>query len=253
MRRGVKTWLTTPSYASAHYTKDYDPELAAKALAPYARRHDRARRHLPDVLSRWSITCEAPLLRMRRFVDASDMVDRIKVIKSAGGDGAGQARARDAGRRHARGVRRGRSPACATPTSRRSRSATASATAARTASISAPRCRSARRRNSANRHLQNRVIQKGDQIALLVEDNGPGRHVHRARPLLRGRRKVPQAMKDEFAFCWRRASLPSTCSSRARPARTSGTRSTPSCARTAGRWRRGSTATARATTWSSGR
>ncbi len=26
----------------------------------------------------------------------------------------------------------------------------------------------------ANRHLQNRVIQKGDQIALLVEDNGPG-------------------------------------------------------------------------------
>ena len=26
----------------------------------------------------------------------------------------------------------------------------------------------------ANRHLQNRVIQEGDQIALLVEDNGPG-------------------------------------------------------------------------------
>src|ERR1022692_1334273 len=33
--RGVKQWLTTPSFASCHYTADYDPELAAKALAPY--------------------------------------------------------------------------------------------------------------------------------------------------------------------------------------------------------------------------
>src|SRR5947199_4495157 len=30
VRRGVKRVLTTPSYASAVYTKDYDPELAAK-------------------------------------------------------------------------------------------------------------------------------------------------------------------------------------------------------------------------------
>ena len=34
--RGVKQILTTPSYASAHYTKDYDPELAASALKPFA-------------------------------------------------------------------------------------------------------------------------------------------------------------------------------------------------------------------------
>src|SRR5215510_9419933 len=34
--RGVKRILTTPSYESAHYTNLYDPELAAKALAPYA-------------------------------------------------------------------------------------------------------------------------------------------------------------------------------------------------------------------------
>src|SRR5262245_40693493 len=33
-RRGVKRILTTPSYASAHFTKDYDPELAATALKP---------------------------------------------------------------------------------------------------------------------------------------------------------------------------------------------------------------------------
>ena len=35
--RGVKRILTTPSYESAHYTQNYDPELAAKALQPYAR------------------------------------------------------------------------------------------------------------------------------------------------------------------------------------------------------------------------
>src|SRR6202012_452242 len=34
MRRGVKQWFSTPSYASCHYTASYDPELAAKALAP---------------------------------------------------------------------------------------------------------------------------------------------------------------------------------------------------------------------------
>src|SRR5437016_5409836 len=36
VRRGVKRWMTTPSYASAHYTASYDPDLAAQALAPYA-------------------------------------------------------------------------------------------------------------------------------------------------------------------------------------------------------------------------
>ena len=35
--RGVKRMLTTPSYESAHFTQNYDPELAAKALQPYAR------------------------------------------------------------------------------------------------------------------------------------------------------------------------------------------------------------------------
>ena len=34
--RGVKTVLGTPSFACAPYTFGYDPELAAKALAPYA-------------------------------------------------------------------------------------------------------------------------------------------------------------------------------------------------------------------------
>ncbi len=53
----------------------------------------------------------------------------------------------------------------------------------------------------ANRHLQNRIIQKGDQIALLVEDNGPGgMYTELGRSCVVGA-KVPQAMKDELAFC----------------------------------------------------
>jgi len=78
--RGVKRIMTTPSYASAHFTKDYDPELAAKALEPYGKGTigllgtyqmsyamvDYVKRHLTGA----------------RFVDASELVDRIKVFKS---------------------------------------------------------------------------------------------------------------------------------------------------------------------------
>ena len=52
----------------------------------------------------------------------------------------------------------------------------------------------------ANRHLQNRIIQEGDQIALLVEDNGPGgMYTELGRSCVVG--KVPQQMKDELDFC----------------------------------------------------
>src|SRR3981189_2740163 len=37
VRRGVKRVLTTPSYAPAVYTNDYNPELAASALKPFAK------------------------------------------------------------------------------------------------------------------------------------------------------------------------------------------------------------------------
>jgi hypothetical protein len=105
----------------------------------------------------------------------------------------------------------------------------------------------------ANRHLQNRVIQNGDQIALLVEDNGPdGMYTELGRSCVGGA-KVSQAMQDELEFCMQARRMTLDLLKPARRARTSGTASTPSCARTAGRWRRGFTATARATTWSSGR
>ena len=79
--RGVKRILTTPSYESAHFTQNYDPELAAKALQPYARATIgfvgiyQLSFALGDyIMKRFSTA---------RFVDASELVDRIKVIKSA--------------------------------------------------------------------------------------------------------------------------------------------------------------------------
>ena len=123
-----------------------------------------------------------------RFVDASDMVDRIKVIKSAEEmelvkraalmqDGAMRAAFAAA----KPGMRDTEVAAVAQHYSQCHGSENGIYLCA-SMPLGTPS-------KFANRHLQNRVIQKGDQIALLVEDNGPGRHVHRARPLLRRRRQ----------------------------------------------------------------
>ena len=196
--RGVKQIFTTPSYASAHYTKDYDPELAAKALKPFATDTigyvgtyqmsfallDYIKRAFPNA----------------GFVDASELVDKIKVIKSAEEmelvkraalmqDGAMRA-----------------AFAAVKPGMRN----TEVAAIAQQYSVSHGSengiylCASmplGRPSKFANKHLQNRVIQKGDQIALLVEDNGPGgMYTELGRSCVVGA-KVPQAMKDELEFC----------------------------------------------------
>src|SRR5215472_2683217 len=81
VRRGVKTWMTTPSFASAYYTAPYDAELAVKALAPYAGGT------IGLVGSYQMSVALVDYLRNGRlsnskFVDASDLVDHVKVIKS---------------------------------------------------------------------------------------------------------------------------------------------------------------------------
>jgi len=49
------------------------------------------------------------------------------------------------------------------------------------------------------RHVQNRTIKKGDTLALLVEDSGPGSmYTELGRSCVLG--KVPQQMKDELEF-----------------------------------------------------
>jgi Xaa-Pro aminopeptidase len=195
--RGVKHILTTPSYASAHYTKDYDPELACKALEPYGQGTiglvgtyqmsyalvDYVKRRCPGA----------------RYVDASELVDRIKVIKSA--------EEMELVRRAAL-MQDGAMKAAFAAVKPGMRDTEVAAVAQHYSQVHGSEngiylCASMPLGESSKfgqRHVQNRVIQKGDQIALLVEDSGPGgMFTELGRSCVVG--KVPQAMKDELAFC----------------------------------------------------
>jgi Xaa-Pro aminopeptidase len=195
--RGVKSILTTPSYASAHYTKDYDAELAARAIKPFAQRTigyvgtyqmsfallDYIKRAFPQA----------------RFVDASELVDKIKIIKST--------EEMELVKRAA-AMQDGAMAAAFAAVKPGMRDTEVAAAAQYYSQCHGSEngiylCASMPLGNPskfANRHLQNRVIQAGDQIALLVEDNGPGgMYTELGRSCVVG--KVPQTMKDELAFC----------------------------------------------------
>ncbi|HZP79605.1 MAG TPA: M24 family metallopeptidase [Pseudolabrys sp.] len=195
--RGVKRLLTTPSYASAHYTKDYDPELAAKGLGPYA----KGTIGLVGTYQMSFATVDyiQRAFPQARFVDATEMVDQIKIIKSAEEMELVKlaARMQDGAMRAAfaaakPGMRDREVAAVAQHYSQAFGSENGIYLCA-SMPLGTPS-------KFSNRHLQNRVIQEGDQIALLVEDNGPGgMYTELGRSCVVG--KVPQAMKDELAFC----------------------------------------------------
>ncbi len=195
--RGVKEWLTTPSYASCVYTANYDPELAAKALAPYAGGTIglvgtyQMSFALVDYLQKGRFSST-------RFVDASDLVDRIKVIKSA--------EERELVRRAAAmqdGAMRAAFAAVEPGMRDRDIAAIAQCYSQRHGSengiylcASMPADQPAQ---FSQRHFQNRVIQKGDAIALLVEDSGPGgMYTELGRTCVVG--KASAELKEEFAF-----------------------------------------------------
>ena len=195
--RGVKQWLTTPSYASCVYTANYDPELAAKALAPYAG-------GTIGLLGTYQMSfalvdyLQKGRFSNSRFVDASDLVDRIKVIKSA--------EERELVRRAAAmqdGAMRAAFAAVEPGMRDRDIAAIAQCYSQRHGSengiylcASMPADKPAQ---FSQRHFQNRVIEKGDAVALLVEDSGPGgMYTELGRTCVVG--KASQEIKDEFAF-----------------------------------------------------
>ena len=196
--RGVKRVVTTPSYASAYYTKDYDPELAAKALEPF--RNATIGYVGTYQMSYATLDFIKRTFPKARYVDASDMVDRIKVIKSAEEmELVKRAAAMQDGAMAAAfaavkpGMRDTEVAAVAQHYSVSNGSENGIYLCA-----SMPLGTPSR---FANKHLQNRVIQNGDQIALLVEDSGPGgMYTELGRSCVVGT-KEPQAMKDELAFC----------------------------------------------------
>ncbi len=196
MRRGVKQWLTTPSYASCHYTAPYDPELAARGLQPYAK-------GTIGLVGTYQLSA-AVADHMRKqfpqatFVDATDLVDRIKIIKSEEEQELVKlaAKMQDGAMRAAfaaiePGMRDRDVAAIAQCYSQQHGSENGIYLC-----VSAPLGQPAM---ISQRHYQNRVIREGDYFMMLVEDSGPGgMYTELGRTCVLG--KVPQQMKDEFAF-----------------------------------------------------
>ena len=191
--RGVKQVLTTPSYASAHYTATYDPELACKGLEPFA---DATIGFVGDYQMSYALsTYVRRKFSKARHVDATEMVDRIKVFKSpeemaliqrAAAMQDGAMRAAFAAIKP--GMRDTEVAAVAQAYSQCHGSENGIYLCA-----SMPLGQPSR--------FGNRHIQKGDQFVLLVEDSGPGgMYTELGRSCVVGA-KVPQAMKDELAFC----------------------------------------------------
>ena len=196
VRRGVKRVLTTPSYASAVYTNEYDPELAASALTPFAKGT------IGLVCTYQMSLAMGDLLKRRfagaRFVDASEMVDRIKAIKSEEEmelivrtarmqDGAMKA-AFDA----IRPGMRDRDVVAEAQFYSQTHGSEQGLYLCASAPLGTPM-------KFAPKHMQNRIIKEGDYVALLVEDSGPGGfYTELGRNCVVG--KAPQQMKDELAF-----------------------------------------------------
>jgi Xaa-Pro aminopeptidase len=197
LRRGVAQFMSTPSYAAAHYTAGYDGELAERALQKYA--HATIGLLGTGAMSYALMqTLQKGVTSRANFVDASDLVDQIKCIKSdeeisfmrrvaqmqdlamqAVFDGIRPgmrdievaAIAEQFG--HSHGSEQGLFLCASSP-------------------VGVPPV-------FANRHQQHRIIQEGDQFTLLIENNGVGGfYCELGRTCVLG--KASQEMLDEYAF-----------------------------------------------------
>lgn len=196
VRRGVARFMSTPSFASALYTAEYDARLAEKALAPYAAATigllgtaamsfalvDTLKRSLPKA----------------KFVDASDLVDRIKAVKSAEEiefmrrAAAMQDAAMDAVMKGIRPGMRDLEVAAIAENVGHSHGSEQGLFLCASGPVGTAAV-------FGNRHLQNRVIREGDQFTLLIENNGPGGfYTEIGRTCVLGRASAE--MHEEFAF-----------------------------------------------------
>lgn len=195
--RGVGKIMTTPSFMSAGYTVPYDAELAAGALAPYVARTIGLVGLGQIPVGFLDHLRDGPLANTK-FVDASDLVDRIKVIKSAEEldvirktalmqDGAMQAVLDDirpgmtdlevTGIAEYYGLKNG------------SEQGWYMAGSGKVGQVT----------RFGNRHVQNRKIEKGDTFSILIENSGAGgMFTEIGRTCVLG--KASEEMKEEFAF-----------------------------------------------------
>lgn len=197
VRRGVKRVMTSPSYASAPFTKEVDAALAEKAMAAYSGATIGlvGTACMPasfvDYLRRGKLS-------NAHFVEASDVVDEIKSVKSdeeiaimrrtAEMQDVCMAAAFEAMKP---GMKDIEVAAVAERTGHSLGSEQGLFMCASGPIGTAPL--------QANRHFQNRALRPGDQLSLLVESNGAGGfYTELGRTCVLG--KASHEMNDEFAF-----------------------------------------------------
>jgi Xaa-Pro aminopeptidase len=194
--RGVERVFSTASFPSAPYMREYDAELALRGLEPFARATvglvgtaqmsfafgERLRRGLPDA----------------RLIEASELVDGIKAIKSE--EEQALIRATAAMQDEVMGaaldaVEPGKKESDIAAVARR-RAQELGSEAGIYMAGSAPVGTPAPTRP---RHYQNRTLQAGDVFTLLVEIDGPGgMYTELGRMCTLG--PVPQRLQEELEF-----------------------------------------------------
>lgn len=194
--RGVKRVLGTPSFASCDYTIDYDATLAAKALEPYSG-------GTIGIVGRGTMPMAmVDLVRQQypqaKLVNATDMVDQIKCVKSAEEIALARrtAAVQDAAIDAAlKAVVPGKKDIELGAVAEEVVLDLGGEQGIYLCSSYAPGAPS----GHLPRHNQQRVMRAGDVYTLLVETNGPGGfYTEISRTIVLG--KASQEMKDEFAF-----------------------------------------------------
>jgi Xaa-Pro aminopeptidase len=197
LHRGVGKVMMTPSFAAAGYTVKYDAELAAKALAPYTAR-TIGLVGLGQIPIGFLDHLRDGAFANTKFVDATDLVDQIKVIKSAEElevirktarmqDGCWQA--------VLDGIRPGMTDLEATGLAEYyglqngSEQGWYMAGSGKVGEVTRFR----------SRHYLNRRIEKGDTFTILIENSGAGgMFTEIGRTCVLG--KASEEMKEQFAF-----------------------------------------------------
>lgn len=201
LRRGVKTSMTTSSFASAPYSLAYDAQHAERALEPYAGATiglvglGTLPVSLIDHIKRGE-------LAKTKFVDASDMIDQIKVIKSAEEIELARrtARLQDSAMEAAfAAIRPGMRESAVAAVAEHAIHAGGGEQGIYLCSSQPGNGPPGQAVWQANKHFQNRVLREGDVFTLLIETNGPGGiYTELGRTCVLG--KAPTELKDEFAF-----------------------------------------------------
>jgi Xaa-Pro aminopeptidase len=202
---GIKRVLTTPHFNSAHYTQGYDAELVVEALGPYAR-GTIGLLGVSEMSHAFGVAVKRAL-RGATFVDATEYVDRIKVIKSE----LEQRLIRETAELQdgalevllaaiEPGVRERDVVAAAVAWSTRQGSdyglyMIGSAAPGEAALVGPP-------------HVQNRVIESGDAVSILIESSGPGGYyTELGRTCVLGRAPAELLEEFELARAAQRATL----------------------------------------------